>query len=244
MQHTPNFAIVTPLANEEKNFEIFIGELTKIFDELQSGIAYLIVDDASLDNTLALCQSLSKKDFRFITVYAPENKNVVDAYIRGYREANKNNHEYIIEMDAGMSHRPSSIPIILSYLESGYECVYGSRFLKGGEMFDSSAFRVFLSRGGTMLANFLLGTKLNDMTSGYQGFSGAVVAELIKYPLKSKAHFYQTEVRYLFRKRKHVEVPIIYKATSAGVSCKSIFNSFSVLCFYFFQRVFSKPAFL
>ena len=33
------------------------------------------------------------------TVWAPQNKSIVDAYIRGYREALKNKHDYMIEMD-------------------------------------------------------------------------------------------------------------------------------------------------
>ena len=109
-------------------------------------------------------------------------------------------------------------------------------------MEDSSLYRQLLSKGGTVVANILLGTKQTDMTSGYQGFHRIIVGELIKYPLKSNAHFYQTEVRYLLRKKKYIETPIHYRATSAGVSGKAIFNSFFVLGFYFFQRMFSKPA--
>jgi len=41
---------------------------------------------------------------------------VVDAYMRGYREAFKNNHDLIIEMDAGLSHDPETIPAFLTAL--------------------------------------------------------------------------------------------------------------------------------
>ena len=237
-----NWAVIIPLANEAKNFTIFINELKKVFDSLQSGKAYLVVDKNSKDNTVELCKNLSLLDARFITVWASENKNVVDAYLRGYKEAFANNHEFIIEMDAGMSHHPKAIPAFLNLLYDGYECVFGSRFMKGGSMEDSSLYRKFLSRGGTFVANILLGTRQTDMTSGYQGFHRNVVGELIKYPLKSKAHFYQTEVRYLLRKRKYVETPIHYKTASPTVSNKAILNSFFVLTFYFFQRIFSVPA--
>jgi len=45
-----------------------------------------------------------KNNFLFMkqlgnTIWAPENKSIVDAYIRGYREALKNKHDYMIEMD-------------------------------------------------------------------------------------------------------------------------------------------------
>jgi dolichol-phosphate mannosyltransferase len=241
MYFNNDWALVIPMANEEGEFVQFTEELKKVFNRLQSGKAYFVVDKASKDKTLELCQNLSKEDGRFETVWAPENKNVVDAYIRGYREAYKNKHEFIIEMDGGMSHDPKSIPMFLRVLNEGNECAFGSRFINGGSMGDSPFLRRSLSKTGTVLANILLGTKLYDMTSGYQGFHSNVVGELLNYQLLSKAHFYQTEVRYLLRKKRYAEVPIHYQAPSPSVSKKAIYNSISVLKFYFFQRLFSKP---
>jgi dolichol-phosphate mannosyltransferase len=167
---------------------------------------------------------------------------VVDAYIRGYREALKNNHEIIIEMDAGLSHDPRAIPMFLRVLNEGNECAFGSRFINGGSISDSNWRRYFLSKTGTILSNMLLGTKMYDMTSGFQGFHAEVVREIRGITnLLSKAHFYQTELRYLLRKTRFAEVPIHYKAPSPRVSKKAISNSFDVLFYYFKQStVFSK----
>lgn len=236
-----NWALVVPLANEEAEFDIFIREVQKALDTIGSGKVYLITDNVSKDRTTELCNQLSVKDNRFVSVFAPENKNVVDAYLRGYKEAYKNNHEFIIEMDAGLSHDPHTLPEFLKAYKEGYECVFGSRFIKGGSMGDSPFKRKMLSWVGTFLSNLLLGTKLNDMTSGYQGFTHELVGKLIAYPLMSKAHFYQTEVRYLFRKRKWKEIPISYKAPSPRVSDKAIKNSIEVLWILFLKRLSFKP---
>jgi len=231
-----NYAVVIPMANEGEGFSFFIGELVKSLDFLDSGTVYLVVDNASRDNTLGLCKALSDNDKRFITVWAPENKNVVDAYIRGYREAVQH-HDFIIEMDAGMSHDPSALPMFLRVLNEGNECAFGSRFINGGSIWNSSFYRTFLSKTGTILSNTLLGTRMKDMTSGYQGFRTDVVRDLLNYQLLSKAHFYQTEVRYLLRKRRYIEVPIHYRAPSPSVSKKAILNSIKVLFYYFFKRI-------
>jgi dolichol-phosphate mannosyltransferase len=236
-----NWAVIIPMANEENEFALFTSEVASILDELHSGKVYLVTDTVSKDRTKELCDSLAAKDNRFVSVYAPENKNVVDAYIRGYREAYKGGHEFIIEMDAGLSHDPKVIPLFLESFATGNECVFGSRFIKGGSMGDSPFKRKFLSVAGTLLSNFLLGTKLKDMTSGFQGFSREVVGKLINYPLLSKAHFYQTEVRYLLRKRKQVEIPIQYKAPSPRVSENAIKNSISVLAHLFIKRISFSP---
>ncbi|WP_198419755.1 glycosyltransferase [Geomonas edaphica] len=235
-----NWAVIIPMANEEPEFHHFTTELVKVLDELNSGKIYFVVDKVSKDRTLQLCHDLSCKDMRFVTVWAPETRNVVDAYLRGYREAYQAGHDFIIEMDAGMSHDPQAIPIFLDALHQGYECVFGSRFIAGGSIGDSPLKRRLLSQGGTLLANLLLGTRLHDMTSGFQGFHAHALGKLLDYRLLSKAHFYQTEVRYLMRAFKHVEVPIRYRAPSPRVSRNSISNSLSVLRHYFMKRLSGK----
>lgn len=240
MYYDNNWAIITPMANESKEFSLFVTEVTTVLDRLNSGTIYIIIDKSSKDNTLELAQELSAKDTRFKTVFAPENKNVVDAYIRGYKEAYQNGHDLIIEMDAGLSHDPKALPMFLRVLNEGNECAFGSRFINGGSMVDSPFFRRFLSRSGTILSNILLGTRLYDMTSGFQGFHAHIIKRLLDYQLESKAHFYQTEVRYLLRNTKYAEIPIHYKAPSPSVSKKAIYNSISVLVSLFFSRLFFK----
>lgn len=232
-----NWAVVVPMANEENEFFLFINGMTAVLDRLQGGTVYLVVDEVSTDRTWELCRLLSERDARYHAIWAPENRNVVDAYLRGFREASANGHEIIIEMDAGMSHDPAAIPAFLKVLQTGYACAFGSRFIPGGSMSDSPLKRRLLSRGGTLLANMLLGTRLHDMTSGFQGFQAPVVEKLLKHQLLSTAHFYQTEVRYLLRNQKHTEIPIHYKAPSPRVSRHAIRNSMKVLAVYFFRRI-------
>ena len=235
------FAVVIPLANEEDTFDKFTSRLIETLDSIiQKSTVYMVIDNVSKDNTLQLCKELSARDSRFVTVWAPENRNVVDAYIRGYKEALKGNFDYIIEMDGGLSHDPHALPMFIRNLNEGHNCVYGSRFINGGSIFDSNWKRSVLSRGGTILSNLLLGTGMKDMTSGYMGFHAEVARKFVEYGLLSKAHFYQTEVRYLLSKERSIEVPIHYMAPSPRVSDKAIKNSFSVLFHYFFLRLKNK----
>ncbi len=174
-----NYALVVPMANEQEEFEPFVSLLTTVLNNYEPGTVYFVVDEVSKDNTLQLCKDLSEKDKRYITVWAPENRNVVDAYMRGYKEALKNNHEIIIEMDAGLSHDPRALPMFLRVLNEGNECAFGSRFINGGSISASSWKRIFLSKFGTILSNMLLGTEMYDMTSGFQGFHADVVQKFV-----------------------------------------------------------------
>ncbi|MFZ7144620.1 MAG: glycosyltransferase [Bacteroidota bacterium] len=238
MNPTKKWAVIVPMANEEHDFYPFVSSLQQELDVLKNGVVFLIVDNVSKDKTLELCRHLSENDKRFHTVWAPENRNVVDAYIRGYKEALKNSDaEYIIEMDAGLSHDPATLGKFINSLDEGIQCVFGSRFIEGGSMGDSPAKRQSLSKTGTILSNMLLGTKLHDMTSGYQGFHRGVVEKFTSYQLRSKAHFYQTEIRYLLRKYPSKEIPIHYQAPSPRVSKKAITNSIETLLYYFWRRI-------
>ena len=232
-----NFAIVTPMANEEKEFDEYTAALAAELDKIQSGRVYMVIDNVTKDRTLDMARALSARDDRFVTIWAPENRNIVHAYLRGYREALANGHEIIIEMDAGLSHDPRAIPMFLRVLNEGNECAFGSRFINGGSIYKSNFQRTFLSKVGTYMSTILLGTTMHDMTSGYQGFHANVVAQFMAYPLKSTAHFYQTELRYLLRKKRFAEIPIHYRAPSPSVSENAIKNSLSTLWHYFKLRL-------
>jgi dolichol-phosphate mannosyltransferase len=232
-----NFAVVTPLANESRDFEPFVHAVSAVFNRLGSGVCYLVIDQASKDNTLELSQELSRRDPRFVTIWAPENRNVVQAYMVGYRAAFNAGHEFVIEMDAGLSHDPAAIPLFLNTLKGGSQCVYGCRFMPGGSTSDSSSKRSILSRSGTLLAWLLLGLRLRDATSGFQGFHRSIVEKLLNYKLLSEAHFFHVELRHLLRKYSWVEIPIHYRAPSPSVSSKVVSNSLKVLKHYFVLRL-------
>jgi dolichol-phosphate mannosyltransferase len=164
--------------------------------------------------------------------------------MRGYRAALENKHELIIEMDAGLSHNPDILPHFLQPLNDGYECVFGSRFVKGGSMVESHFRRHFLSRAGSVLANICLGTNLRDMTSGYQGFHRKIVEKFTEQELMSTGHFYQTELRFLLKRTRYQEIPIQYRAPSPGVNSSSILNSLKCLIFYTFRRFIGRVEYI
>lgn len=233
-----NWAAVIPLANEEAELPELETALIKSMESVEGGTIYFVVDTVSKDRTLELCRELSARDVRFITLWVPENRNVVDAYLSGFKAALRGGHELIIEMDGGLSHDPRAIPGFLRALNEGNDCAFGSRYINGGSMVDSPFKRRLLSKGGSLLARWLLGVRMADLTSGYQGFHREILEKVVKYPLRSRAHFYQTELRYLLRKQKWIEVPIHYRAPSPRVSRGAIRNSIAVLLHYTAKRIF------
>ncbi|MGA9068872.1 MAG: glycosyltransferase, partial [Terracidiphilus sp.] len=129
---------------------------------------FAVFDRVTKDSSLDQMRALEWTEPRLSVVWAPENRCVVDAYLRGYKEALASECDWILEIDAGFSHQPEDIPQFFNAMDQGLDCVFGSRFI--GRFEKSSFKRHFVSWGGTLLANLLLGTRQTDMTSGFELF--------------------------------------------------------------------------
>lgn len=223
--------VVCPMANEEESAARFVNE---VLDEcvprgFESVKFFVVLDRVSKDRTRAVLEELKAERPELEVVWSPENRNVVDAYVRGYREALNAGCDWILEIDAGFSHQPSDIPQFFDKMAEGYDCVFGSRFCAGGAISDSSVKRRLISRGGSVLSNLLLGTKLKDMTSGFEMFTRKALLEVIKKGIKSRGPFFQTEIKAYCRKLRIAEVPIQYRAASHAVGNQALKDSFSNL---------------
>ncbi len=208
--------IVCPMANERNTAERFIEEVLAVcaafhFKSIQF---YAVLDRVSTDGTLDILKDMVQRCPSLKVIFAPENRNVVDAYKRGYNEAISDGVDWVLEIDAGFSHDPKDIPKFFEAMAAGkYDCVFGSRFSRGGR-FEKGAFKSrFISFGGTQLVNILLGTKLSDMTSGFELFKASALAAILKRGILSRGPFFQTEIKVFAHHFKITEVPIIYSPT-------------------------------
>jgi dolichol-phosphate mannosyltransferase len=197
--------------------------------QFRSVTFFAILDNVTQDNTRELLEAHQEQEPQLKVIWAPENRSVVDAYIRGYREAIAASCDWILEIDAGFSHQPADIPQFFAEMTKGYDCVFGTRFAKGGSVSETSSQRRVISRGGTVLTNLLLGTQLTDMTSGFELFSRPVLQRILNSGIHSRGPFFQTEIKTHCRKLRCAEVPIQYRAASHKISTASLQDAFENL---------------
>ncbi|MGO9969542.1 MAG: glycosyltransferase [Bryobacteraceae bacterium] len=221
--------IVCPMASEGEGAVRFVGAVLGRCQGFRRVRFFAVLDTVSRDNTLERLRELEREEPRLCVVWAPENRHIVDAYVHGYREALSAGSDWILEIDAGFSHQPEEIGRFFQEMQQGYDCVFGSRFMKGGAMSDISPIRYIVSRGGTLLANFLIGTRLKDMTSGFELFSRAALEMVLRRGIQSRAHFFQTEIKVYCRSLRVVEVPIHYRSPSPRLSSSALMDSFRQL---------------
>jgi dolichol-phosphate mannosyltransferase len=224
--------IVCPMANEGDDAVKFCQAVLENCAGFKSTTFYAVFDRATKDNSLDQMRALERTEPRLHVVWAPENRCVVDAYLKGYKEALGAGCDWILEIDAGFSHQPEDIPQFFDAMEKGMDCVFGSRFI--GKFEKSSFKRQCISWGGTMLANLLLGTRQTDMTSGFELFKRDALQMVLRRGIQSRAHFFQTEIKTYCRKLKSVEVPITYRAASPRLRFAAVTEAFRQL-FRLFQ---------
>jgi len=80
-----------------------------------------------------------------------------------YKYAIKKQYDYLITMDADLSHNPKTIPKFLKVIKK-YDCVVGSRYVEGGRK-DLKGFRLFLSKYGNQFIQYILGISLSEFTT-------------------------------------------------------------------------------
>ena len=222
-----DLGIVCPMANEGDEAVAFCEEVLRHCSGFQRVTFFAVFDRITKDSSLDQMRQLELSEPRLRVVWAPENRCVVDAYMRGFKEALAAGCDWILEIDAGFSHQPSDIPQFFDAMEQGMDCVFGSRSI--GCLKDSSMKRRIVSMGGTVLSNLLLGTRQTDMTSGFELFSRETLAMAIDRGIQSKAHFFQTEIKAYCRNLRFVEVPITYRAASPRLGSSAIAEAFQQL---------------
>ena len=219
--------IVMPVANEEATMGQILDEILNLpYNNLY---IYPVIDSYSRDRTEEIIREKEKRNNKVKCIFHEKSDGVVSCYLEGFKRALADGAELILEMDGGGSHLPSEIPVFLEMLNKGYDCVWGSRFIEGGSMREQPLYRRILSQGGTILANLVLGTKLKDMTSGFEGFQRGILEDMDLDAFLSKGHMYQTEMRYYCRNKHTLEVPIHYVGTASSLKTSSVIEALRLL---------------
>jgi dolichol-phosphate mannosyltransferase len=103
-------------------------------------------------------------------------------------------------------------------LLEGYDCVFGSRFIRGSAVVDYPRHKLLLNRLANAFIRVLFGLQFNDITNAFKCYRREVIAGI--QPLISP-HFNLTvemPLKALIRGYSYAVVPISWTNRAAGVS--------------------------
>lgn len=212
-------AIITPTYNEKENITDIIDAIFNNTSDIDVNI--LIVDDGSPDGTGSIVKDLINtkyKDKLFI-IERSGKQGLASAYVSGFKWAIEKNYDIICEMDADFSHNPKYIKPMLANFKD-YDVVIGSRNIKGGGVKGWGWSRNFISKGGSLYSQIVLGCPIKDLTGGFNFWKREVLEKTLEKPIISSGYSFQIELKYKSYKNKFKikEFPILFEDRTKGKS--------------------------
>jgi dolichol-phosphate mannosyltransferase len=211
-------AIIVPTYNEKENILRLIKEIRKYHD----AIHIYVIDDNSPDGTHEVVKSyITKSKDEFTHIFLRNMKSGRGgAVLEGLKHAYENRAiQYMLEMDADLSHDPAEISAILSK-KAPKTVVIGSRYVKGSKIIDWPFRRVFQSNLANRYIRMILNVQIHDYTNGFRCYPRKAVEVLLTSDIQHKGFITLSETVYLLYKNgfQFAEVPITFRDRTKGKS--------------------------
>ena len=215
-------AVVVPTYNEADNLPLLAERL---FSLGVPDVKMIVVDDNSPDGTADVARALNDEYDNRIDLIERDSKNGLGtAYKVGFRHAIEQGADYVIQMDADLSHAPEYIPEFLKALDN-VDVVVGSRYTEGGGSDDAWRFRRHaLSAFANYGIRVVLGMKVKDSTTGFKAFRADALHKIDFDEFRCKGFGFQAEVAYACQRMGYriVEYPIMFYDRAHGESKLSL----------------------
>lgn len=204
-----------PAHNEEGTIE---ETIRKFHSELaKNNIAHeiLVINDNSEDNTEGILEKLESeiKQLRHINNEPPNGFGC--AVAKGLKNFSG---EYAAIVMADLSDDPKDLIKYYHKIKEGYDCVFGSRFMRGGKVIDYPFHKLILNRLTNNIIRMLFWIKYNDVTNAFKIYSKGTIKGL--EPFLSK-HFNLTvelPLKAIVRGYSYAVVPNKWTNRKTGVS--------------------------
>ena len=208
-------SVVIPARNEEGAIP---STLRHLHLELSlRGIAHevIVVDDGSTDGTWEVLMQAAAE--------IPEVRPVMNRGLNGFGRAiqlglSQMRGDAVVIMMADESDDCRDVVRYWNALNEGYDCVFGSRFLKGGGVIDYPWVKLVLNRAVNFFIRALFRIKLNDTTNAFKAYRRSVIQGI--NPILSQ-HFNLTvelPLKAIVRGYSWTVIPITWKNRRFGVA--------------------------
>ncbi|CCI03647.1 glycosyltransferase [Microcystis aeruginosa] len=208
-------SIVIPAYNEEDCIESTAHLISERLEEDKIDYEILVVNDNSKDNTEAVLQKINQENprIRYINNYYP---NGFGFAVRCGLENFSGDAVAVVMADNSDS--PDNMVDYYYKLQEGYDCVFGSRFIRGGKVIDYPIHKLIVNRLANLFIQVLFGLKFNDTTNAFKIYRKEVIEGIS--PLLSH-HFNLTvemPLKAIVRGYSYTTIPITWRNRTTGIS--------------------------
>jgi dolichol-phosphate mannosyltransferase len=132
----------------------------------------VVVDDSSTDDTWQVLESISARMPELRPTKNPGPGGYGRAVIWGFRHSTG---DAVVVMMADESDSCKDVVRYWQKLNEGYDCVFGSRFVRGGGVIDYPLHKLVLNRMANLFIQILFNTSLNDTTNAFKAYRRTVI---------------------------------------------------------------------
>lgn len=221
-------SVVVPCYNEEDNVDKLKQEFFPVIEHLIGSrlpegnsidsAEVIFVDDGSRDQTYnVLRQAFSALNYPALTIKFEKhevNRGLGAALKTGFKASTG---EVIVTTDSDGTYHFSTIPAMLKLLTKNVAIVTASPYHPDGEVVGVPPFRIFLSRGSSLLYRLLLSWKIHTYTALFRAYRREVVDQI---PFAANDFLGQTElmVKAMLKGYQVAEFPAALHRRMFGVS--------------------------
>jgi dolichol-phosphate mannosyltransferase len=208
-------SVVIPAHNEAGSIEETVTGLVDVLDAEDVEHEIVVVDDSSSDATADLVAALGQQDARIRCVRSPYPSGF-GFTVRAGLDCFAGDAVAIVMADGSDS--PADLVRYYRLLEEGYDCAFGSRFMKGSSVKDYPRLKLFLNRMSNMLIRILFRHGYNDTTNAFKAYRREVIETI--QPLLSN-HFNLTvemPLKAIVRGHTYAVTPISWTNRTSGSS--------------------------
>lgn len=201
----------------------------------------VVVDDGSSDATWEVLTSLSRKTENVVPIRNDGPRGFGRAVARGLEAAKG---DAVVIMMADESDDCRDVVRYWELLNQGYDCVFGSRFMRGGGVIDYPRFKLWLNRIANYFIKLLFGFDYNDTTNAFKAYRKTVIDGC--RPLIAP-HFNLTvelPLKAVVRGYTWIAVPITWRNRKTGAvkfKIREMGSRYFFICMYvWLEKYFSK----
>lgn len=176
MSATPLLSICVPVYNEQDNLPLLHAAICKVIDPAGIDAEIVLVDDGSKDRSWPVICELVARDPRVRGIRFEKNCGETAASDAGLRLGRG---RYLMTMDADLQNDPADIPAFLAAMESGVDCVCGTRVASRGK--GDNFIRVASSRIANWVRNKLSDEEISDAGCTYRCIRREAVEKIKLY---------------------------------------------------------------
>ena len=166
------FSVVLPARDEEASLPPTLRAIYAKFTRAGIPHELIVVDDGSKDTTWSVLQSLRAEIPTLAPVQNPGPHGFGRAIVYGL---NHMRGDAVVIMMADASDSPADAVRYWHLLNEGYECAFGSRFIRGGQVRDYPRVKLFVNRLANLFIRVLFRHGLNDTTNAFKAYRRHVI---------------------------------------------------------------------